>query len=261
MIKKLLKEDLKKMTKILVYIYCISIVMAVLTKLIGLGNHIQLISILGNVFSAISYSAIASILVNTFIHILRVFINNFYKDESYLTHTLPVTKKQLLVSKYLASLITVVCSVAVSFLCLFILLYTPELMQNLKMLLAYIVSGLNISSGLFLTIFIVIVFAEMFSIISMSLCAIVKANTYNTKRLVRGIVWFGIYYFCSTVASIIAMVISFALTGNITQLLATQLSQTAFLTVLITGLIIYLGSAIVFYFICKRLFNKGVNVD
>ena len=101
MIKKLIKNDIKKMMKILVYLYACSIILAGITRLINIGKNIQFIFIIGQVFAGITYSAIGSVLINTFVHILRVFVVNFYKDESYLTHTLPVTKNQLLLSKYL----------------------------------------------------------------------------------------------------------------------------------------------------------------
>ena len=107
MIKKLLKHDLKRMLKVLVYIYIIAICLSGVTRLINLGKDIQVIAIIGYVFSGLVYSALGSILVNTFVQILRVFIVNFYKDESYLTHTLPVEKTKLLLSKFLSSLIVI----------------------------------------------------------------------------------------------------------------------------------------------------------
>ena len=101
MIAKLLKYDIKKMSKLLVYLYVAALVSAGLTRFIYIWKDIQFVAILGYVFSAVTYSLIGSILVNTFVHILRVFISNFYKDESYLTHTLPVDRHQLLLSTIL----------------------------------------------------------------------------------------------------------------------------------------------------------------
>ena len=116
MLKKLFKHDFKYMTRILVYMYAISILLAGITRLVLLGSKIQFVLIIGKILQGFTYSALVNVLVNTFVHILTVFLKNFYKDESYLTHTLPVTKKQLLTSKLLSSLLVIVCSVAVCIL-------------------------------------------------------------------------------------------------------------------------------------------------
>lgn len=261
MIGKLMKYDLKKMLRILVYIYIISISLAGITRLINIGRDIQAIAILGYVFSGLTYSAIGSILVNTFVHILRTFIVDFYKDESYLIHTLPVSKNKLLLSKYLSGLIVIIASVLVTFLSFFILFYTPELMSAISVFLEMSVAGLNMSAGLFITLLVIIIFAQICAIMSMCFTAVVKANTYNSKRVPKGLVWFVIFYFGATIVSLLTIIISFAIGGNLAELMATQLSQKAFTIILVLGLVLYIVYAVVFYFICNKLFNKGVNVD
>ena len=56
-------------------------------------------------------------------------------------------------------------------------------------------------------------------------------------------------------------VIVFAIMGILPELTAEVLSQKAFITILIIGLVDYILYSIVFYFLCNKLFNKGVNVD
>ena len=141
---KLLKYDLKKMTRILIYFYICSIGLACVTRIFDIWNDIYILFIFKQVFAGITYSAIASVLINTFVHILNTFITGFYKDESYLTHTLPVTKSKLLLSKYLAGLIVIVMSVFVSFLSLFIMFYTPQLMATIGDFLSINFVGLSI---------------------------------------------------------------------------------------------------------------------
>ena len=261
MIKKLIKYDLQKMTKLLLYLYFFTIIFAGISRLIGLGNHIQFVFIIQKVFEGITYSLIGSVVINTFVHILMVFYTNFYKDESYLTHTLPITKNKLFASKYISSLIVIFSSVLVCFLSLFIMFYSPEFMQMLTSSLQTIVAGFNISTGLFVTLFMLILFAQICGIIGIAFTAIVKAHTYNTKRVIKGLAWFAIFYLGSMLASLLTISIIFLISGNLSELGAAQLSQSAFLTVLITGLILYVIYAILFYFICNKIFNKGVNVD
>ena len=131
MLKYLMKYDLKKMFKLVIWFYPISLALAAITRIISIWNDIQAIKILDMVLAGFTYSAIANILVNTFVHILMRFSNSFYKDQSYLTHTLPVKKSTLILSKYLSGLIVILTSIAVSFLSLFIIFYSPEFMKNI----------------------------------------------------------------------------------------------------------------------------------
>lgn len=261
MITKLLKYDIKKITRILVYMYVISIALAIITRLINIRDDIQAVSILGKVFAGCTYSAIANVLVNTFVHIIDVFIKNFYKDESYLTHTLPVSKNKLLASKYLASLIVIFASVAVCFLSLFIVFYSKSFVEGLKMFIKASVAGFNISVGLFISLVVLLLFIQICCIITMSFTAVVKANSYNSNRVIKGIIWFAVFYFASMLLTVLTTVIYFAIGGNLSELFATTLSQKAFVSIIVIILIEYAILSVLFYLMCNRLFNKGVNVD
>lgn len=261
MLKNLMKYDLKAMLKILVWFYAIALVLAGITRIINIGNDVQIVEIIGYIFAGFTYSAIATIIINTFIHILMRFANSFYKDTSYLTHTLPVRKDSLILSKYLSSIIVILASVLVSFLSLFIMFYSPKFMQNLSLALNSAIAGFNISNGLFVCLMILILFAQICAYISMAFTAIVKGYSYNQKRGIKGFLWFLAYFFACMISTLILVVIITALTGDLNSLFTGKMSSSAFLTTLITALITYVAYTIGFYFICKKEFKKGVNVD
>ncbi len=256
-----MKYDIKKMMRILVYIYAISLGLAVITRLINIGKDIQAIAIVGHIFAGLTYSAVGSVIINTFVHILRVFTVGFYRDESYLTHTLPVKKEKLLLSKYLSSIIVIISSVVVSALSLLIVLYSDNLFNFIKQSLEVVVAGFNMSVGGFLTLIVCIVFAQICAMMSMAFAAIVKANTYNHKRIMKGLIWFAVFYFGSTIVTLLTAVMVFAISGNLSELIASQMSNSAFMTILILGLVLYFVYAIVFYIATDNMFKKGVNVD
>ena len=261
MTAKLLKYDLKKTTKILIYMYVISIAIAIVTRLVSLLDHIQLFFIVTKILEGCLYSAVINVIVNTFIHILLNFAKGFYGDESYLTHTLPVGKDKLFLSKYLTAIIVIVASVLVCVLSLFIALYTEQLKTIILQGLQQVVVGFNMSVGGFLALIISVIFAQTCANISIAYTAIVKANQYNQKRIIKGILWFAIYYLALSIATLVLICISLAVMGDVTQIFAEVLSQSAFTTILIVGLIAYLCGAVAFYFICQKQFQKGVNVD
>ena len=107
MLKYLMKYDIKKMTKLLIYLYPITIALAGITRLINIGKDIQILTIIGSVFASLTYTLIANILINAIIAIIATFTTNFYKDQSYLTHTLPVKKEKLLLSMYFGDSTTI----------------------------------------------------------------------------------------------------------------------------------------------------------
>ncbi|MBQ8197526.1 MAG: hypothetical protein IJZ73_05655 [Clostridia bacterium] len=261
MITKLYKYDIKKMLRILPYFYVITIVLAGLTRIVNIWNDIQVMLIIGYVLSGATYSAIANVLVNTFVHILATVQGGFYKDESYLTHTLPVTKKQLLTAKYLSALTVIIASILVCFLSLFTMFYSKELIATLKVYLDATITGINISSGLFITLIAIILFAEICTFISMAFAAIIKGHSYNNKKGGKSFLWFAIFYVISTSVTVIMAVIVFAIGGMLPELIAETLSGKALITIIILGLILYVGYAVAFYFISQKIFNKGVNVD
>ena len=261
MLKYLMKYDLKKMLKMLVWFYAISVVLAGIARFFAIWNNVQILKIISMVFAGFTYSAVANVIINTFIHILMRFSHSFYKDESYLTHTMPVKKSSLILSKYLSSLIVIFASVVVSFLSLFVVLYSPTFVQNIKMLLESAISGFNMSSGVFVLLVVAILFAQTCALMSFAFTAIVKGNSYNQKRGVKGFLWFVLYYFVCSLTSLILAIIVTAITGDLTSLFSNQMTGSAFLSILITSLITNITYAIMFYFLCKREFAKGVNVD
>lgn len=261
MIGKLYKYDLKKMTRILIWFYLLSLAIASIARLVNLGKHIQSIMIIGKILEGFTYSAIANILINTIIHILNVFIKGFYKDESYLTHTLPVTKNQLFLSKFLSALTVIVASVLVSIGSVLILFASKDFFTQIKSLLSVVVVGFNMSGGLFLFLIVFLVLIEVISMLTMAFTAIVKGNTYNTKRVIKGVIWFLIYYFGATIINLLVVAIVFAIRGSMSELMASVMSAESFVAILIVALIVYPALSVFHYILANRIFNRGVNVD
>ena len=113
MLKKLIKYDLKWINKYLVYYYIITLAVAIITRI--QSNFIE--SVIGIVIYRILYSieigCLISCLINGLMRIWVRFKNNLYKDESYLTHTLPVSKSTLYNSKIISNILSILLTVIV----------------------------------------------------------------------------------------------------------------------------------------------------
>ena len=162
MIKKLIKYDVIKMMGVLPYFYAFAIFFAGLTRLVNIWSDIQFIFIIGQIFQGTTIALMVNILVNSFLGVIvRSLVPSFYKDESYLTHTLPVTKNELMLSKFVSAIIITFLSFIVCFACLFIMFYSQETMAMLKMLIEGIVVGFDMSAGTFVTIIALVLLFEI----------------------------------------------------------------------------------------------------
>ena len=135
MLKKLLKYDLKGMFKFLIIFYSLSLFFGLLTRIFLSVENSFIINVIGQVCSGVTISMIFNILINNLIRLGVKFKNNFYGDESYLIHTLPVDKKNLYLSKMITAIITLFTSMLVIGVTIFIAYYSKENYLILKNML------------------------------------------------------------------------------------------------------------------------------
>ena len=95
MLIKLLKYDLKYMIKNMSVFYILAIFFAITTRILSSIEQSVMIGILSRISSGCVIAMIANIMVNAMMRSWIRFRDSLYKDESYLTHTLPVTKNDL----------------------------------------------------------------------------------------------------------------------------------------------------------------------
>ena len=164
MLKKLLKYDLESIFKFIVIFYSLSLFFGVLTRIFLNINGSFIMNIIGQISSGATISMMVSILINNLMRLWVRFKNNFYGDESYLTHTLPVEKKTLYLSKILTAIITLFTSILVITLTLFIAYYSKENIEILKKILLPIATTYGSTIIKILLAFIVVLFLEFANI-------------------------------------------------------------------------------------------------
>src|SRR5574344_1912963 len=99
MLLKVLKYDLKFTYKNLIIFYTLSLVFALLGRICSIFDTSGIMLILSKINNGITISMIVSVIINNLMRVWARLVLNFYKDESYLTHTLPVKKSTLYLSK------------------------------------------------------------------------------------------------------------------------------------------------------------------
>lgn len=261
MLGKLLKNDLKKNMRWLWILFCSTILFAGLMRTFNeLGANNTFFKILGMIFSSVAYALIANCLVQPF---LRGFLNltkSLYGDESYLTHTLPVTKNQIINSKFLTVLIEMLLGFITLIISLLIIFVTDTFFPTIELLLSTIIVG-KFSLFWVLTLFLVLVIIEFLMFISIIYFSIILGYKQKEKRVLKTFVYTAVFALVSLTVLAVAMIVVLTINGVNLSSTTLTLSSSAFFSIILTGIIVYSLVIVLFYFLTKKEFNKGVNVD
>ena len=261
MLSKLLKKDLKRNMRWMWILFVSLIALAGITRGVKeLGENILFFKILGIFFDSVFYALAVNVILQPFLRNFLNFSKSFYGDESYLTHTLPVTKRQLITSKFLTALIEIVLGFVSLVISLLIMFYTPTFFGAIKLFLSMLITG-DFSVGLVLVLFITLVVVEFLMFITLIYFSIVIAYRAKERRVLKTFLLTTLMAFVAMTALSIVMIIVLSINGVKLSSATLTLSSSAFISIMLTGIIVYLAISVLFYFITKHEFNKGVNVD
>ncbi len=262
MLKKLLKYDLKWCYKPLIVFYILAFFFAIITRVIESFDQTLILVIIDKICSGITIAMMVNILINCFMRNWVRFVKNIYEDESYLTHTLPVTKNKIYLSKVLTAIITLFTSAIVITSCLAIVCLNENSWRLLKDSLESSAIFLNSSISSLLIVLIVTVFFEFLFIIMSGILGIIIGHRSNNLKIVKSIiVGFGIYMVFS-IMSLLIIYMAGLLNSDIMSVFNNIIvSSTALKNIMMMGICIYAIYICITYFIGNKLLNKGVNVD
>lgn len=263
MLKKILKYDLQYIYKVLVVFYILSILFALFTRAFWLFTNSTIFNILGYVASGCTISFIFSILINNIMRAWARFVKNTYGDESYLTHTLPVSKQTLYLSKFLSSIITMFTSVLVILLTVFIAYYSKDNLEALRSSLNMLATVYDSSIIKILMVILFVFFLEMSMLIQTGYTGIILGHKSNNNKMVKSIIYGILIYLATQVLTLLIIFAAGIFNNDIMQLFISNqvvnISVVKF--VMYLGLLIYIIYLIVYYIVDIKLFQKGVNVD
>ncbi len=256
MLKKLIKYDLIWINKIMLIYFIISIIICTLTRIASLNTSTSIGNIIYQVLKGVSISCFASVLINSVIRVWVRFRNSLYKDESYLTHTLPISKCTLYNSKVISSLISVFISLLVILISFIIAFLNKDLINTIKMIFN---NNSFIIIGMILTVIL-----EVFYMIHAGILGILIGYKSNNNSLLKS-VFIGIILYFVMQLIILGIVYIIGFFNTDISVLFKEASNTimdsSFRTLILAVDILYIMFIIIMYFIGKKIFNKGVNVE
>lgn len=263
MLKKLLKYDLKYMYKFLSVFYALTIFFSITTRILFSLKQTTVIYIIGQVSVGCLFAMIANVLINTIMRVWVRYKETLYGDESYLTHTLPVTKKELYLSKLISTMCYVLTSFTVIVLGLFIAYYTKKRLYLLKAFLASSLGMFDLKTGYFLTCLIVILFLELLSCLQSGFIGLTLGHRKESNKIIWSLVYGFIAY---TISQMCLLIVIFAIAlfnPNVMELFKSNvIPSTGILnTIIILSIVLYTFVNAVYMFISIKLLNQGVNVE
>lgn len=263
MLKKLLKYDLQKTYKILIIFYSLSLFFAILTRIFLSIENSFILNIIGKICGGVTISMIFNILINNLMRLWVDFRNNLYKDESYLTHTLPIDKKTLYLSKTITAIITLFTSILVIGLSIFIAYYSKENIELVKTLLFPIANMYNSTILGILLVFLFILFLEIFNGLQAGYTGIILGHKMNNAKTGFSVLYGFISYMAIQVFAILVIFIVGIFNKDIMNLFITNeiINVDMVKTIIYMSLSTYSVTAIINYLINLTIFKKGVNVD
>ncbi len=263
MLKKLLKYDLENVYKILVVFYGLALFFAIFTRVFLNIENSFIMNIIGRICSGTTIAMLVNILINNVMRLWVRFQRNFYGDESYLTHTLPVEKKTLYLSKCLAFMITLFTSFLVIGISLFIAYYSKENIEALKNVLLPIASAYGSTIVKILMAFLFIFFLQFANMVQSGYTGIILGHRQNSGKVGFSVLLGFASYIGTQIVAVNMLFLMALFNKNFMNLFITN----EIINVEVVRTIIYIATAIYtiiligIYFTNSKLFKKGVNVD
>lgn len=263
MLGKVLKYDLKWIYKVVIVFYILTFIFSVIGRgLNAVGNSV-IFSVAAQIAFGFAISMMVSSLINCIMRLWARFIRNIYKDESYLTHTLPIPKKIIYASKIISTLISIFTTTVVIVTCIFICYYSEANIEELKSILELAASTYNTTVVNLLLLVTFVIFLQIILIVLIGYTGIILGHKSNKNKMAKTIIiGFALYMFTQSI-TLGLILVSGLVNPDIMNLISTTdiIDIDTIKSLMYTGSGIYAVYIIFYYVFGKKQLEKGVNVE
>ena len=261
MLNKLIKYDFKWINKVMYIYFIIMFLITIAVKIIESLEQTLFLVIVDKIASGMFIGCAISIIITCIMRIWSRFIQNVYKDESYLTHTLPVTKNEIFNSKIISSIISLILSSLVILICIAFIYLNDSTIETIKVMYESLVDVYNNGFAiLFIIGIVMLILLEIIYLIMTGIFGIIVGHRFNNHKIIKSIIVGIVSYGVLSVVSLIILGI-LSQTANFEIVASGFPDIKTIKTMGITSISIYLVYDLLYYFAAKALLNKGVNVE
>lgn len=259
MLRKLIKYDFAWMNRNMLIFFSITFILSILTRAASNFTGSVMGDIIYGILRGFTIGAFINVVVNCVIRIWERFRQNFYRDESYFTHTLPVSKNALYDSKAISGLCAILLSLAVVIACFFIAFWNNDIYEYFRTVfkdgdMTFVIVGIFVTAIL-----------EAIYAVNVGMFGLVVGHRANNNRVVRSVIVGIVLYFAlqNLLLAIIYAIGMFddsvkAMFGDAADV---TIGFSTYRTLIIATDSIYLVLTAALYFGGRKLFAKGVNVE
>lgn len=264
MLKKLIKYDLFWSIKAIVIFLGLGVIFTILGMLFALIPDSLLFEVIAAICKGISVSMFANALFNSMFRSWSRNVNNLYKDESYLTHTLPIDKSTHFASKVISQVILIVVTALLLLLAIYVMYINKDVLEFLKTYFKLTSETLNTSVAGLIVVFVLLVLLEFVYIAFCGNFGIIYGHTYNNNKMLMTVLFGIAAYFVENIILLGIFLIVSIFNKDMYAMIFNQseiLNYSFLMTISYICIIVYTVSSILLYFITNKIFKKGVNVD
>ncbi len=262
MLRKLLKYDFKEMGGLLFPILGALLVVSLVGKLSIETNIFEALPDVFQILAIIAYVLIIfACCVGAPIYFVIYFYKSLYSNRGYITHTLPVTTNEKLISKIITSFILEMLTFLVCFLSVMIILYDKNTFEEIFNALtagdAQFKAMFGMDVGAFLLFTLILLIISMFTQLLMFYASVSIGQIFQNHKVLGSIAGYMILNFANQIVSTVLMMIL-----GVTDILSeTAPTGESILAVYgISGCLCLLQAA-VFYIICYYFMEKKLNLN
>ena len=260
MLRKLLKYDFKAMFNVLLPVYAVLIFLSLFNRLAEfLSNKLSILQIPASFISIIYVIVLIGTPIATFIIAITRYYKNLAGDEGYLMHTLPVTKKDLVLSKLISYFVTLLVSVIVALIGLFVGEYGIKLNSDTLNNIINVIKAANTLTVILTTITIIIsiIFQQLLMYASIAL-----GQKQNTNKVIYSIVFGIVLYNINQIISAVILLLPILFNRKLFD----KLNNDNMVPSVLNG---YLGASIVisilfvfgYFLLTTRTLEKSLNLE
>lgn len=256
MLKNLIKYDLKFIYKQLIIFYLIVLFLAIIARLTDISDTSFIIRFIHRFTEGAVFGFSVGMFINASLRLWAKYKLSMYGDESYLTHTLPITKRTLWTAKFLSSIIVVVTSLLLFIVCILIMYLSADTINT--------ISAHASEIWPILITFVIAALGQFCFIMQCGLLGITIGQRFNSYRTVFSVIFgLGIYLLCGGAlvggaflwSHISPEVNDMLIYGHIFENISTVPKM---ISAIAGGYAVFITGS---YFINYYLLQRGVNVD
>ena len=280
MIRKLLKYDIRGMGKKLLPLYGLALALSIINKLNDMlfveplldGTMVRINQwtvILSKLLMGVYIMTILAVFAITFFMLVSKYNKSVYGDEGYLTHTLPISQSQIIISKALNFLFWTLISSLVALISFFILGFRTSLWKEFltfwrefTLMFGQFIRTMQTYNKVALVIFIVTGLIYPLVEILQIFLSIGLGNKFRHKIAAGVVAYLGISFLVSTLTAFVTNKMAFSVMAAPDMNSAYHyVAEPNALPLMASLFVLSLGQLVVFFLATKYIQEKHLNLE